>query len=146
MFYGFESDERVIIGDIHEDGRYLYPGTGFAYETGEGKAKGTKLNLPLNPGSGDSNFVEAFDKIEIFVRQFKPEFIFLQCGADGLKSDPIAHLEYSAEAHGYAAKRLHELSHEICGGRLLAMGGGGYNPENVRDAWMAVVREMITRE
>ncbi len=140
VFYGFEDDARVIIGDIHEDGRYLYPGTGFAYETGKGSAKGTKLNLPLRPGSGDAVFVEAFDAVEAFIRKFDPEFIFLQCGADGLKSDPITHLEYSAKAHSYAAEKLHKLAHEICDGRILATGGGGYNPENVRDAWIAIAR------
>jgi acetoin utilization protein AcuC len=146
VYYGFKTDERVIIGDIHEDGRYLYPGTGFAYETGEGKAKGTKLNIPLSPGSGDSNFFEALDRVETFVRGFAPEFIFLQCGADGLKSDPITHLEYSSEAHYYATRKLHELSHEICDGRILAMGGGGYNPENVRNAWITVVSALSKNE
>lgn len=146
VFYGFEHDPRVIIGDIHEDGRYLYPGTGFAHETGEGSARGTKLNAPLPPGSGDAAFVEAFDVVESFIRKFRPEFIFLQCGADGLKSDPITHLEYSARAHAYATKRLHWLAHEICGGRILATGGGGYNPENVRDAWIAVVKGLAGSE
>jgi acetoin utilization protein AcuC len=56
VFYGFENDPRVIIGDIHEDGKYLYPGTGFASETGKGKAEGTKLNISLDPGSGDEEF------------------------------------------------------------------------------------------
>ncbi|MDA4111470.1 MAG: acetoin utilization protein AcuC [Thaumarchaeota archaeon] len=142
VYYGFKSDERVIIGDIHEDGAYLYPGTGFAYETGEGKGKGSKLNIPLGPGCGDAAFIEAFDRIETFIAGFNPEFIFLQCGADGLKSDPLTHLEYSSKAHAYATSRLHKLSHEICGGRMLAMGGGGYNPQNVRDAWIAVVEGM----
>ena len=71
MYYGYKTDKRVIIGDVHEDGRYLYPGTGFAYETGEGNAKGTKLNIPLSPGSGDLDFFQAFDQIEAFVRKFR---------------------------------------------------------------------------
>jgi acetoin utilization protein AcuC len=142
VFYGFELEKRVIIGDIHEDGRYLYPGTGYAHETGRGEAIGTKLNLPLAPDSGDTEFVQAFDKVETFIRDHKPEFIFFQCGADGLDGDPITHLRYSSRAHSYAAERLHMLSHEVCNGRLLAMGGGGYNPINVEAAWIAVTKKL----
>ncbi|HKW05727.1 MAG TPA: acetoin utilization protein AcuC [Nitrososphaerales archaeon] len=142
VFYGFESDPRVIIGDIHEDGRFLYPGTGYTSERGKGKAEGTKLNLPLPPGSADESFIEAFDKLYEFIAGSKPEFIFFQCGADGLEGDPISHLRYSSKAHAYAASKLHKLSHEICEGRILAMGGGGYNPKNVDSAWSAVVKEL----
>lgn len=142
VYYGFEDDPRVFIADIHEDGRFLYPGTGFAAETGIGKAKGTKLNIPLPPRSGDEAFFDAFKKVEEFVLGSKPDFILLQCGADGLRGDPLTHLNYSSNAHAFAAKRLHKIAHEICGGKILAMGGGGYNAENVSNAWMAVVKEL----
>jgi acetoin utilization protein AcuC len=56
MFYGFEDDPDLIFADIHEDGRYLYPGTGAAEETGTGRARGTKLNIPLAPGADDAEF------------------------------------------------------------------------------------------
>lgn len=142
VFYGFEGDERVIIGDIHEDGKYLYPGTGATSERGVGRAEGTKLNIPLAPASGDAEFMRAFDRLESFIKGFEPEFIFLQCGADGLEGDPLAHLRYTAYCHAYAAMKLHKLAHEQCAGRILAMGGGGYNPSNVDAAWSAVVREL----
>jgi acetoin utilization protein AcuC len=145
VFYAFEDDPRVIIADIHEDGRYLYPGTGSSDEIGTGYAKGTKLNIPLPPDSGDNEFFDAFDKVSKFLRSFGPfECIFLQCGADGLAADPITHLRYTEKAHEYAAKELHKLAHETCAGRILAMGGGGYNPQNVASAWMAVVNELCS--
>jgi acetoin utilization protein AcuC len=146
VYFGFEEDERVVIGDIHEDGRFLYPGTGSVDETGTGKAKGTKLNISLPSRSGDEAFISSFEKIEKFIESFEPEFIFFQCGADGLKNDPITHLEYSAKAHRYAAKKLHELSHKTCDGKIVAMGGGGYNPENVRDAWVANIKGLSEKE
>lgn len=139
VFYGFESEPRAIIADIHEDGRFLYPGTGGASENGRGEAAGTKLNIPLEPGAGDPEFIEAFKKVEEFVGSFRPGLILLQCGADGLGGNPLAHLEYSSAAHAYASSRLHRLAHEVCGGRILAMGGGGYDPANVKAAWSAVV-------
>jgi acetoin utilization protein AcuC len=142
VFYAFESDPRVIIGDVHEDGRFLYPGTGRESETGNGKAEGTKLNIPMLPGAGDEEFRQAFDRVEAFVRGFEPEFILFQCGADCLDGDPIAQLGYTAAAHAYATAKLHDLAHELCGGRILAMGGGGYNPSNVSSAWTAVAREL----
>ncbi|MGA2663496.1 MAG: acetoin utilization protein AcuC [Nitrososphaerales archaeon] len=140
VFYGFEGDPRVIIGDVHEDGRFLFPGTGRTGETGRGEAAGTKLNLPLPPGAGDSEFVGAFQRVEELVRRSRPDLILLQCGADGLEGDPLTHLAYSPAAHAHATSRLHSLAHEVCGGRIIAMGGGGYEPANVLSAWSAVVR------
>jgi acetoin utilization protein AcuC len=142
VFYAFESDPRVVIGDIHEDGRFLYPGTGDSYETGSRGAEGTKLNIPMAPWSGDSEFFKAFDSIDEFVRSFKPEFVLLQCGADCLAGDPITQLSYTSAVHAYAARKMHELAHEVCGGRLLAMGGGGYDPLNVCEAWTAVMSQL----
>jgi len=144
VFYGYESDPRVIIADIHEDGRSLFPGTGEPSETGKDGAEGTKLNLPLLPGSGDAEFIETFDAAFRFMERFEPEFVFFQCGADGLSGDPLTHLRYSASAHAYAAKKLHELAHDTCSGRLLAMGGGGYKAENVDAAWSAVAKELAS--
>lgn len=142
VYYEFESDPRVVIGDIHEDGRYLYPGTGAETESGTCSGLGTKMNIALPPGSGDTEFFEAFHKVEEFVRRSKPEMIFFQCGADGLAGDPITDLRYTAKAHAYASRKLHLLAHEVSSGRILAMGGGGYNPVNVSAAWSAVVREL----
>jgi acetoin utilization protein AcuC len=146
VFYAFESDPRVIIGDIHEDGHFLYPGTGDSSETGSEGAQGTKLNIPMHPWAEDLEFFEAFDRVERFVRKAKPEFILFQCGADCLAGDPITSLSYTAAVHSYASKKLHELSHEVCDGRIVAMGGGGYDPLNVSEAWMAVVGELSGKE
>lgn len=143
VFYGFESDPDLTIVDLHEDGRYLYPGTGATSETGSGAARGTKLNIPMPPGSSDRAFFDAWVHAEAFIDKARPEFIILQCGADSLAGDPITHLEYSAEAHRHAATRLCGLADRHGHGRLLALGGGGYNPRNLANAWCAVVTAMI---
>ena len=142
VYYEFEPDPRVIVGDIHEHGRFLYPGTGDEAETGKGFAAGTKLNIGLRPGAGDVEFYGAFDRVEDFVRRSEPDMIFFQCGADGLAGDPITDLRYTPAAHAYAARKMHRLAHELCQGRILAMGGGGYSSENVALAWEAVVTEL----
>lgn len=143
VFYAFEDDPDLIFADIHEDGRFLYPGTGFANETGKGAAEGTKLNIPLPPGADDTAFYAVWPQVEEFVRAGKPEFILLQAGADSIAGDPITHMAFSPGAHGHAAERLCRIGDEFCNGRIIAMGGGGYNRTNLALGWNEVVRAMI---
>jgi acetoin utilization protein AcuC len=144
VFYEFEDDPDLFIADIHEDGSFLYPGTGFESETGSGDARGTKLNLPLQPGATDLDFLSAFTKIENFIESMKFELIIFQCGADGLSGDPLTHLKYSDKSHEYAAQVIHRIAHERCGGRIIGLGGGGYNTENVATAWNKVVEVLAS--
>lgn len=143
MYYAFEENPEVFIADIHEDGRFLYPGTGHAQETGRGVARGTKLNLPMLPDANDHAFMEAWTQVEAFVDSCRPEFLLLQCGADSLADDPITHLRYTAAAHAHAARRLCALADRHCAGRMLAMGGGGYNRHNIAVAWTAVLSSLV---
>jgi acetoin utilization protein AcuC len=143
LFYPYEHDPEVFVADIHEDGRFLYPGTGDTDETGKGDAKGTKLNIPMQPGSTDPLFMREWDRVSDFLRRFKPEFIVFQCGADSLAGDPLAHLQYTPAAHAHAAKSLCGLANEFADGRIMGFGGGGYNRNNLALAWNAVLNEFI---
>lgn len=143
VYYAFEDDPSVVIADIHEDGRFLYPGTGAASEAGRGAAAGTKLNLPLAPGAGDAEFMAAWDRIEEHLERHRPQFILFQCGADSLAGDPITHLALSEAAHAHAARRLCAIAARHAEGRVLGMGGGGYNRGNLARAWTGVVRAFI---
>jgi len=142
VFYSFEDDPRLIFADLHEDGKFLYPGTGAIGETGKGRAAGTKLNIPMPPYADDALFFKVWTAVETFLDKYQPEFILFQCGADSLEGDPITQLRYSEKAHAHAARRLCEIADKYCGGKLLAMGGGGYNLDNIASAWTAVVREL----
>ena len=142
VFYGFEDDPDLIFADIHEDGRFLYPGTGAASETGRGEAEGTKMNVPLPPSAGDSEFNEVWPGVMDYLRAARPEFILLQCGADSLDGDPITHLQFSEASHARAATDLRALAENQCDGRLVAMGGGGYNRQNLARAWTRVVEAL----
>ena len=144
VFYGFEQDPDLLFADLHEDGRFLYPGTGSRSETGRGAAAGTKLNIPMPPGADDAAFRAAWEEVERYLEDGKPELILLQCGADSLAGDPITHLRYTAEAHAFAARRLRALADRYAGSRLLAMGGGGYNRANLARAWTRVVEELAS--
>ena len=143
VFYAFEDNPHVIIADIHEDGHYLYPGTGHHTETGKGLAKGTKLNLPMPAAAEDNAFFMAWEKAEAFVDAVQPEFILLQCGVDSLAGDPLTHLNFSRQCHKHAAQQLSKLADRHAHGRLLALGGGGYAEENIKQGWTAVIEGLI---
>ena len=144
VFYAFEDDPELIFADVHQDGRTLYPGTGRADETGKGAAQGTKLNIELAPQAGDREFMRAWPWVEAHFDAFEPEFFVFQCGADGLKGDPLAQLEYSPAVHAHAARRVVALADKYANGRVMAFGGGGYNRANLAHAWSAVLRELVT--
>jgi acetoin utilization protein AcuC len=145
VYYEFENDPLTFIADVHEDGKYLFPGTGSREEKGRGEAEGTKFNVPIAPGSTDTEFVSSFKEVERFIDEVaKPDLIILQCGADCIELDPLTHLRYSPRSHGYASKSLHNLSHKYCDGRILALGGGGYNLNNIGNAWTNVVLSFIS--
>jgi acetoin utilization protein AcuC len=144
VFYSFDSDPDLIFVDFHEDGRYLYPGTGDITETGTAAAEGTKLNIPMTPGAGNELFMKIWPRAEEFIRKYRPEFILMQCGADSIEGDPITHMAYSESVHKYAVSRACQIANEDCNGRVLAMGGGGYNLDNIAKTWTAVVSAMIS--
>ncbi|QKT03067.1 acetoin utilization protein AcuC [Ectothiorhodospiraceae bacterium 2226] len=141
VFYTYEQDADLWIADVHEDGRFLYPGTGAPAERGRGPAAGRKLNIALPPGADDAAFEAAWPAVEALLHEARPEFIIWQCGADGLAGDPLAQLRYTAATHALAARRLGALADRYSQGRLLALGGGGYNLENIGRAWTRVVAE-----
>jgi len=143
VFYSFEDDPDLCFVDMHEDGRFLYPGTGAIDETGTTAAQGSKLNIPMPMGANDDMFLKVWDKAEAFINKFKPEFILFQCGADSIDGDPITHMQYSEQSHSHAATRLCKLADEYCAGRLVAMGGGGYNLDNLARGWTSVVRSFV---
>ena len=112
-------------------------------ETGSGAARGTKLNIPMPPEADDALFHEAWERVESFIEDHRPEFILFQCGADSIAGDPITHLRYTLAAHRHATQRLRALADRHCRGRLLVMGGGGYNRGNLALAWTAVLEALL---
>lgn len=143
VFYGFEDDPELIFADIHESGKHLYPGTGHSNETGRAMAKGFKLNIPMQPGADDDDFILAWQQLETFISQFQPQFILFQCGVDSMAGDPITHLKYSSRSHALATRTLIDIAQRHCDGKLLVMGGGGYNHHNIAEGWTAVIKELI---
>jgi len=123
----FWDDPRVLTISLHESGRALFPGTGWPGDTGGPNAPGSAVNVALPPGTGDSAWLRALHSTALpVVRAFKPEVLVTQHGCDTHAQDPLAHMALSVDAQRAAADTLHRLAHEVCGGRWVALGGGGY--------------------
>ncbi|BCJ42303.1 acetoin utilization protein AcuC [Actinoplanes ianthinogenes] len=134
MFY---DDPRVLTVSLHETPLALFPGTGFCDETGGPGAEGTAVNVPLPPGTGDAGWLRAYHAVvPSVVRAFAPEIIVSQCGADAHRLDPLADLKLSVDGQRAAYLAMRSLADELCEGRWVALGGGGYAlVEVVPRAW-----------
>jgi acetoin utilization protein AcuC len=134
------ADPGVLTVSIHESGRYLFPGTGFAWEIGEGAAAGTVVNVPLEPETGEEAwFAIVSSLLPELAAAFVPDIIVSQHGCDSHATDPLAHLNVSTTAMGAAARLVDGMAHRWADGRWLATGGGGYGVYRVVPrAWSLV--------
>ncbi|MBW3084790.1 Acetoin utilization protein AcuC [Austwickia sp. TVS 96-490-7B] len=144
----FWDDPRVVTVSIHETGAILFPGTGFAQDTGGMGAPGSAVNLALPPGVGDAAWLRAFHAVvPPVLRSFAPQIIVSQHGADSHADDPLAHLALSVDAQRWAAAMLRDLAVELCDGRWIALGGGGYEVVGVVPrAWTHLVAMVQGRD
>jgi acetoin utilization protein AcuC len=133
----FYHDPRVLTMSLHETPLALFPGTGFPDETGGAGAEGTAVNVALPPGTDDGGWLRAFHAIvPSILRAYAPEVLFTQCGADAHRLDPLADLRLSVDGQRAAYIALRGLADELCEGRWIATGGGGYAlVEVVPRAW-----------
>lgn len=138
----FYDNPRVMTISLHESGEFLFPGTGFAKETG---AEGTSVNVALPPLTHDDAYREAFDSIvPPLVEAFKPSVLFTQLGCDTHVTDPLAHLALTTGTYRHLAKEFHHLAHSVTGGKWVAVGGGGYQIYTVVPrAWTIYAAEIV---
>ncbi len=143
----FYDDPRVLTISVHESGRFLFPGTGEPDETGTGDGVGACLNVPLPPDSGDAAILMAYERLVApAVRAFHPDLIVTQTGCDTHHADPLTDINASMALYPDLAARLHSLAHEMCEGRWLIVGGGGYDPADVTPrAWTAFFGTVLNR-
>ena len=140
----FYDDPRVLTVSLHESGRTLFPGTGWAHESGLGAGHGTSVNVALPAGTGDRGWLRAFHAVVPQVlRAFRPQLLVTQHGCDTHVMDPLANLQMSVDGQRVAYAALHGLAHELCEGRWVALGGGGYEPvQVVPRAWTHLLTEV----
>ncbi|MBB6636424.1 acetoin utilization protein AcuC [Cohnella thailandensis] len=140
----FYTDLDVFTFSIHETGKYLFPGTGFANERGANSGYGACLNVPLEPYTEDESWLACFsESLERIMRSFKPDVIVSQHGCDAHALDPLSHIHCSMNIYREIPKRIHRLAHEYTEGRWIALGGGGYEHwQVVPRAWALLWLEM----
>ncbi len=140
----FYEDPRVMTISLHEDGHHLFPGTGFTDEIGEGDGRGFAANVPLPPYTRDISYLYAFQEIvPPLARVFRPEVIVSQLGADAHYLDPLTHLMLTTGTYEAVGRILGGLAEDLCGGRWIAAGGGGYDVTAVPRVWTVMCSTML---
>lgn len=115
-------DPDVLFISVHQDGRTLYPGSGFPEEWGGPNAQGMTVNIPLPPGTGEQGFYTALDGLILpLLEKFQPDLIINSAGQDNHFNDPITNMNFSAR--GYAVLNARLKPH-------IAVLEGGYAVEN----------------
>ena len=123
----FWDDPRVLTVSIHESPQTLFPGTGYSTEVGGEGAEGSALNVPLPPGTSDAGWLRAFHAtVPAVVREFAPDILVTQHGCDSHMDDPLTNLMLSLDGQRASYLALRDLAEEVCGGKWVATGGGGY--------------------
>ncbi len=138
----FYADGDVLYSSLHE--YPFYPGTGHWRDTGEGDGWGSTVNLSLPAGSGDTEYLAAFDQVVLpAVRRFAPEFLIVSAGFDAHLADPLASMTVSQAGYEGMALRLAAAAAELCDGRLLFVLEGGYRLEAVARAAEGCLRVLL---
>lgn len=133
--WAFYDDPNVCTFSIHETGRYLFPGTGNVNERGQGKGYGYSFNIPVDAFTEDESWLDAYTtSVREIAEFFKPDIILTQNGADAHYLDPLTHLSATMKIYREIPKLAHEIAHQYCDGKWIAVGGGGY------DIWRVVPR------
>lgn len=166
----FYHDPDTLFISFHQDGRTLYPGSGFTDEAGSPPALGTTLNLPLPPGTTDEGLHYVLDNLILPVlADFKPDFVINSAGQDNHYSDPLANMAITAQGYASLAAKLKADVAVLEGGYsiedalpyvntgiILAMAGLDYSrvvepdidqaPRGLSDKYRAYLRELVARQ
>ena len=139
-FYG---DPRVLFIDIHQDPRTIYPGTGYAFEIGEGDGKGKTVNIPMPTCAGDDAYRLVFDEIVLPVaREFQPQIIVRNGGSDPHFSDQLTQLGLTLKGFHTVGQKVAELA-ELCAGKEIDLIASGYNREILPYAWFSLLAGLM---
>jgi acetoin utilization deacetylase AcuC-like enzyme len=142
-FYG---SPQVLTISLHEHPATAFPGTGLPSETGGPGARGSAVNVALPAGTGDAGWLRALDAVvPPLLRAFRPQILVSQHGCDSHWLDPLAGLLVSIDAQRAAHATIHQIAHQMAGGRWLLTGGGGYGLHVVPRTWTHLLAEAAGR-
>ena len=143
----FYEDDRVLLIDLHQDPRTIYPGTGFIEEIGRGIGEGFTINLPLLPGAGEMAYQYCFDKIiSPLSKEFKPEIIIRNGGSDPYYRDGLTNLGLTLNGFLMIGEKVRKIAKEVCQGKEIDLLASGYNTEVLPYAWSALIAGLLDLE
>ncbi len=136
----FWDDPDVLTVSFHESPSYLFPGTGWVEELGDGAGHGYAVNVPLDAHTGDASFHRLFaELVPTLADAFRPDVIVLQNGCDTHWKDPLTHMRCTTRLYERLVRLVGDVANRHCEGRIVATGGGGYAVyEVVPRAWTLV--------
>jgi acetoin utilization protein AcuC len=127
-------EEPILTISTHRRG--IFPGTGYIDEVGKGAGHGFAVNIPLPEATFHDAYLYAFQEVvPPLVKAYDPELIISQFGVDGHYLDPLVGLALTTATYAEVSQILHDLAHRYAKGRLLVVGGGGYNQRTVAKCW-----------
>jgi len=140
----YYKDPTVLYISLHQDPRTIYPGTGFAWQIGEGKGEGYNVNVPLPPGTGDSTYIYALDEVFVpLAEEFKPEIIIANGGSDPHFADTLGNLRLTVKGFFGLSSKIRKIAEKVCDGKLVLMPGSGYNPVILPLCWYALAAGVV---
>jgi acetoin utilization deacetylase AcuC-like enzyme len=120
-----------------------WPGSGGADEVGEGEGRGTTLNVPMEAGTGGREYRERFEAaLEVAFSRCSPDFVLVSSGFDALAGDPLGGLGLEPPDFHGLTRLLMARADESCGGKVVALLEGGYDPNRTGLAAVAVIRAL----
>ncbi len=127
IFYNGSEHGEVVFFDSHQDGRTLYPGTGFIDDIGSGDGKGKIINFPMPPRAADDVILEFYDEIiEPVCNEFKPEVILISAGFDTHHTDRLTNMGWTYQAPAIYLNKIMQTAKRWSDDRILITLEGGY--------------------
>lgn len=140
----YYKDPSVLYISVHQDPRTIYPGTGFAWQIGEGKGEGYNVNVPLPPGTGDKTYHYVLDEVFVpLAEEFNPEIIIANGGSDPHFADTLGNLRLTVKGFFDLSRTIRTTADKICNGKLVLMPASGYNPTILPLCWYALTAGVV---
>lgn len=132
----FYQDPKVFTISLHQDPATLYPGTGFAYQKGEGAGEGFNLNVPLAPETKEKEYLQALDSVLPLAKKFPHDIIVLVLGVDTFEEDPLANIKLKEATYQKIGQRFKKFA------KLGIMCAGGYS-KKTPDLWLSFLKGFL---
>jgi len=137
----FEDDPTVLFFSTHL--KWNFPGSGRVSEKGKGAGVGYSMNVPLQRGLGDAEYLDIYEKLLVPVASaFKPSILLVSAGFDSHRDDPMKAMKLTEDGFAGLTRIMLRIAAESCGGKLVMVLEGGYNPSALENSVREVFREL----